>query len=543
MDETFLDNAYDRYRCYNCCSILYRSSRERTAKVNQQQFKSKKQQEQHFLHDSDDDKSPSVSSKKSKKSDDRDASLPSSLRSVDSKKEGSLPKKIVSGNARACFCDGILERYAHTDVPQKYNLAEAKCMFCTSDLTNSEVVWICPQQCSGKTFICEHCSQQEHCTILGCGGVLNEVFAQDIPNCLTDTSIHCEICDYDWVGTWKFSKIYICQTCDLMICKPCKDSCLSSKQYRFGRKRRRRAFGRADENSLETDSCRGCTEDLTPTAFELSSNKQNCAGCQEEFKFDQQVYECTEFGCSLRYQKFCKYCVRNVCVSIGCEAGEAPQKLSNTKRLHEGSDQRGYCYICRTQITSKLIEPYIYKCRTCKTMYCEYCAIHLTYNQKDQWQTDTNPLLKNFTVQYDDGSWDSRLIIDNDRVGFTLKAGMKVFFRKRKVKENESVWFEATIIKIKIPEASSDPSDWANTCVTWLPAGGCIMNEGNHIWLEKNETSESYTWQESLFIPSSVDVTCDTVQDEDGEWHVLEQIVLNSYRQILPDKRKSRKKK
>ena len=82
-------------------------------------------------------------------------------------------------------------------------------------------------------------------------------------------------------------------------------------------------------------------------------------------------------------------------------------------------------------------------------MYCEYCANHLTYNQKDQWKTGTSPLLKNVTVQFDDGSWDSRLIIDNERVGFTLKAGMKVFFRKRKVRKNESVWFKQQLSKFK----------------------------------------------------------------------------------------------
>ena len=43
------------------------------------------------------------------------------------------------------------------------------------------------------------------------------------------------------------------------------------------------------------------------------------------------------------------------------------------------------------------------------------------------------------------------------------------------------------------------------------------MNEGDHIWLEKTAKSESYTWQERLFIPSSVDVTCDTVQEENED--------------------------
>ena len=118
-----------------------------------------------------------------------------------------------------------------------------------------------------------------------------------------------------------------------------------------------------------------------------------------------------------------------------------------------------------------------------------------------------------------------------------------MFFGKRKVKKNESVGFEATIMKIKIPDASSDVTDWADTCVTWMPAGGCIMNEGDNIWLEKTVKAESYTWQESVFITSSVHVTCDTVEEEYGDLHVLELVVPNSYRQVLRRKRKSSKKK
>ena len=124
-----------------------------------------------------------------------------------------------------------------------------------------------------------------------------------------------------------------------------------------------------------------------------------------------------------------------------------------------------------------------------------------------------------------------------------MKAGMSVFFRKRKLKRNESVWFEATIIKIKVPDTTADVSEWASACVSWLPAGGCVMSDGDHIWLEKSEKAESYTWQESFFTPSQVDVTCETVQHEDRSFHVIEEVVPNSYQKIVPKRKKKRGKK
>ena len=60
-----------------------------------------------------------------------------------------------------------------------------------------------------------------------------------------------------------------------------------------------------------------------------------------------------------------------------------------------------------------------------------------------------------------------------------------------------------------------------------MSAGGCVISHGDHIWLEQTETAELYTWQESFFTSSSVDVTCETVQDEDGSFHAIEQVVPN----------------
>ena len=121
---------------------------------------------------------------------------------------------------------------------------------------------------------------------------------------------------------------------------------------------------------------------------------------------------------------------------------------------------------------------------------------------------------------------------------------MSVFFRKHKVKRNGSVLFETTIIKIKVSDTTKYVSEWASTCITWLPAVGCVISDWDHIWLEQTETAELYTWQESFFTLSSVDVTCETVQDEDGSFHVIEQVVSNSYRKIVPKrKKKGRKKK
>ena len=79
---------------------------------------------------------------------------------VENDKDASLLNNsdfISVGVSRNCFCDQILEKYETQKLLTQNKLTKNTCTFCQSKLQETEIVWVCPKQCDGNTFICDHC--------------------------------------------------------------------------------------------------------------------------------------------------------------------------------------------------------------------------------------------------------------------------------------------------------------------------------------------------------------------------------------------------
>ena len=76
-----------------------------------------------------------------------------------------------------------------------------------------------------------------------------------------------------------------------------------------------RAFGRTDNESLNTESCLSCKYDLQQITKAMMSDisSKRCEHCKKPESVI--AYGCITDACSLKHLALCKLCARNVCIN------------------------------------------------------------------------------------------------------------------------------------------------------------------------------------------------------------------------------------